>query len=332
MEQSKFLCRMNPPPLAVVSVFLLMQVVPAGAQAPGVPIERNRLSMKDASLIAAAQALRDGGKLLGKDQVAAAMKAPLPPVVIALPPADTGRLEPREIAVRARKALARVGWLYTCPRCEKLHVNLAGGYAISADGAIATCWHVVAPEGQDMRSGHLIASDADGNVMPVTAVLGFDKRLDTAILRVPAGRLTPLPLNDQSEVGDAAFVFSDPLEYAGYFSAGIVNRFYWSGGRRRKEADTLSAARRLRMNVSTDWAPGSSGAAVLDSCGNAIGHVAVIMAISDDKPSRPIAAPGRRDHPPRARETMIVMHEAVPARGVKLLLEAMKRRAGDPAK
>lgn len=294
------------------------------AQAPGVPIERNHLSMKDASLIAKAQALRDEGKLLGKDQVAAAMKA-LPPVAIALPAANTQHLEPREIAVRGRKALVRVGWFYICPRCDKLHVNLAGGYAITADGVVATCWHVVAPEKQDMREGQLIASDADGNLMAVTAVLGFDKELDTAIIRVPAGRLSPLPLNDQSSVGDAVFVFSDPLEYAGYFSAGIINRFYWSEGQPQRAADTLAAARHLRVNVSTDWAPGSSGAAVLDACGNAIGHVAVIKALSNDKPSRPSANPSGQNNPPRPKETMIVLHEGIPARGVKLLLEAMKK-------
>jgi len=295
------------------------------AQAPGVPIENNHLSMKDPALIAKAQALRDAGKLLGKDQVIAAMKA-LPSVEVALPAANTRQLEPREIAVRGRRALLRIGWFYICPRCDKLHVNLSGGYAISADGAVATCWHVVAPERQDMRDGQLIASDADGNVMPVTAVLGFDKELDTAILRVPAGRLTPLPLNDLSEVGDAAFVFSDPLEYAGYFSSGIINRFYWSDGKPRRAVDTLAAARRLRVNVSTDWAPGSSGAAVMDACGNAIGHVAVIKALSNDKPSRPTASPGGQKDPPRSKETMIVLHEAVPARGGKLLLEARKKQ------
>ncbi len=293
------------------------------AQAPGVPIEQNQLSMKDATLIAKAQALIDEGNLLSKDQVIAAMKV-LPSVVIPLPAANTKPLEPREIAKRARKALVRVGWSYICTRCDKRHVNLAGGYAITEDGVVATCWHCIAPEKQDMREGHLIASDADGNLMAVTAVLGFDKELDTAIIRVPAGRFSPLPLNDQSSVGDAAFVFSDPMEYAGYFSAGIINRFYWGKGQSQRDADTLASARQLRLNVSTDWAPGSSGAAVLDNCGNAIGHVAVINVVSKDSSARPSANQNGQKNTPRAKEAMIVMHEAVPARGVKLLLEAMK--------
>lgn len=317
--------RMNPPTRFLVALVVLMQVIPAGAQAPGVPIESDHLSIKDPVLIAKALALRKAGKLLGKEQVIASMKA-LPSVEIDLPAANTQGLEPREIAVRGRKALLRVGWFYTCPRCDKLHLNLAGGYAISADGAVVTCWHVLAPERQEMREGHIIASDADGNLMPVTAVLGFDKELDTAVVRVPSGRFLPLPLNDQTSVGDAAFVFSDPLEYAGYFSSGIINRFYWSGGAAPRAPDTLAAVRRLRVNVSTDWAPGSSGAAVLDSRGNAIGHVAAIKAMSDDKPPRRTANAGGGKSPPRPKETLIVLHEAIPARGVKLLIEAMKKQ------
>ncbi|HEY2574078.1 MAG TPA: serine protease, partial [Verrucomicrobiaceae bacterium] len=265
------------------------------------------------------------GKLLNNDQVAAAMRPPQA-VSIQLPQPNTKRLEPREIAARARKALVRVGWFYLCPRCDQLHVNLSGGYAITADGVVATCWHVVAPEKQDMINGHIIASDADGNLMPVSAVLGFDRELDTAIVRVSPGRkLTPLPLNDQSRAGDAAFVLSDPLEYAGYFSGGIINRYYWREGVAQRDADSLAAARSLRMNVSTDWAPGSSGAAVLDGCGNVIGHVAVINALSEDKPSRQGGNQEGKVGVSRAKETMIVLHEAITARGVKLLLEAMKQ-------
>ena len=46
-----------------------------------------------------------------------------------------------------------------------------------------------------------------------------------------------------------------------------------------KIAEELKASSQkdhLRVNVSTDWAPGSSGSAVLDQCGNVIGHVSTI--------------------------------------------------------
>jgi hypothetical protein len=99
------------------------------------------------------------------------------------------------------------------------------------------------------------------------------------------------------------------------------------------------------MHVSTDWAPGSSGAPVLDACGNVVGHVAVISSLQK-KPSTPVPAPrtpkagkdansgddskdGKdEDHAPApiappsgSGATMITLHEAVPARAVRLLAE-----------
>ena len=52
-----------------------------------------------------------------------------------------------------------------------------------------------------------------------------------------------------------AFCFSDPLEQRNYFSAGIVNRFHALNDNGAQPASAADAAS-LRMNVSTDWAPG----------------------------------------------------------------------------
>ena len=46
----------------------------------------------------------------------------------------------------------------------------------------------------------------------------------------------------------------------------------------------LDELKALRLNVSTDWAPGSSGAAVLDERGNVIGHVSTISPMSESAP------------------------------------------------
>ena len=36
------------------------------------------------------------------------------------------------------------------------------------------------------------------------------------------------------------------------------------------------------LEVGNDWAPGSSGAAVIDICGNAVGQVATIESVVDE--------------------------------------------------
>ena len=68
------------------------------------------------------------------------------------------------------------------------------------------------------------------------------------------------------------------------------------------------------MNVSTDWAPGSSGAAVLDEFGNAIGHVSEISAHGEAE--RPAVKDSKRNG-----ETLIVFHNAVRAAAVMELVK-----------
>lgn len=73
----------------------------------------------------------------------------------------------------------------------------------------------------------------------------------------------------------------------------MVNRFYYE----RNAAEDV-----IRMEVSTAWAPGSSGSAVLDHAGNAIGMVSKISTAgsshvrkrgnSDAQDENPKHAPG----------------------------------------
>lgn len=310
---------------------------PAAAQAVGVPIENDEILTEDAPLVAKATTLKQAGKLLGIKQVAAALKSPKPAPLM-LPAPATRRLEPRVLAELGRKALVRVGWLYLEKGTKEWHVNLADGYAITADGAVATCHHCVAPEEQEMKEGFLIASDASGNVLPVTAVLAQDKEMDVAILRVQGGDFTALPLNDQTAPGDTVYVFSDPMSAVGYFTSGLLNRFFWLNGKHSTNATSMEGVRNLRLHVSADWAPGSSGAALIDVCGNAIGHVSVIdPLVSDDllQPQEKTVKPGKKSQktpppPPIDNSVLIILHEAVTARGVRMLAQSMNTAATPP--
>jgi hypothetical protein len=86
--------------------------------------------------------------------------------------------------------------------------------------------------------------------------------------------------------------------------------------------------------VSTDWAPGSSGAAVLDEYGNAIGHVSLVAPMSPTgrlakamsaEPVKDAVAVGS-EKPKKAgrapEETVVItLHEAVAARAVRALAQ-----------
>jgi S1-C subfamily serine protease len=156
-----------------------------------------------------------------------------------------------------------------------------------------------------------VAVTEAGKVVPVTEVLACNKSTDACIVRVQSATpLEPLPLNADIAPGDEVWCYSDPAGHAGFFSQGIVNRFYqdWDF----TEAKPKSPK---RMNVSTDWASGSSGAAVLDRFGNAVGHVCMISAQGADHSSEATAGTNR------TAQTVIVFHDAVCASDVIALVK-----------
>lgn len=270
---------------------------------PGTGVSRDRKT-----LAPRIDKLREEKLLLSHTEVAEKLKHPTRPHVL-LPPPNTTVLEGSALAKQARKSYIRVGWRYLCGKCEHWHTGLAGGYIIAAGGIATTCHHCMEPP-EGMREGWLVAVDDAENAYAVTEILYADQKADTAVIRLSRCDLPALPLSTDVSPGDKAYLFSEPLENRGYFSSGIVNRFFWLD----KENGSLSSredVRSLRMNVSTEWAPGSSGAAVLDNFGNAIGHVSRISPIGDRVDSSKGSGP----------RVMITLHEAIPVRALKMLLE-----------
>lgn len=234
--------------------------------------------------------------------VKAQLKAPKPGPV-SLSTESTQSKSSRDVARLARAAHLRVGWYYRCTRCDKMHLNMAGAYAVAPD-VVATANHVIEPPAT-LKEGWLIVANADNEIYSTTAILGADAKADAALVRVIAGGLKPLPLRADVDLGEPAFCFSDPLKHRGYFSAGIVNRLY--------SIDTTEGASSQRLNVSTDWAQGSSGSAVFDEFGNVIGHVARIQTFN----SNPAPSTG----------TTLVLHEAIPAKTVLNLVKRVNESA-----
>jgi len=281
----------------------LLAAGPLQGQSPGVPIVEER-RRPDPDLMQAARKLRSESKLMPADTVLEQLKRTS--CVLKLPRARRRTLDGRELWQRARSAHVRIGYFYKCTKCMRWHLSLAGGYALTTDGAVATCHHVVEPR-DSMEEGYLIAATAEGRLLPVTGILAASQRTDACIVRVETNEpFEPLPLNPRVSPGDQAWCFSDPAGQEGYFTQGIVNRFFRHRGR---DEDAP-----IRMNVSTDWAPGSSGAAVIDSCGNAIGHVSRISARGGDT----LHDAHEVDEP---TETLIVFHSAVRAADVLALVK-----------
>jgi S1-C subfamily serine protease len=232
-----------------------------------------------------ARKLLEQGRLPSADTLKSWLEQPTPEAVPLHPTLEIP-LPPREIAKRASAAYVRVGWVFQCHKCSRWHSNLAGGYAI-APNAIATARHVLnPPEKMKPGTGLPIAVRNTDDVLVLSGVIGSDTAADAVIVKVEAHDLQPLPLNPDIQIGDTVFCLSEPFGQSPYFSSGIVNRF----------------ANRL-INVSTDWAPGSSGSAVLDTQGNVIGHVGSITSLASSKTK------DQRDH-------YMCLHWAIPAKNV----------------
>ena len=247
----------------------------------------------------------DRGLVIAADGLKSLQSTPIAGVAAGAKP-----LRAREIADRAAQAYVRTGWIYHCSKCDHWHIKVAGGYAIAKD-TIVTAFHVLRPpETLKQGEGYPVVIRGNDEFLPIVGVLAADETTDAIIVRVATADLNPLPFSTTAHIGDAAYCFSDPRGVRGFFSNGIINRFYTRPG----GADDHPADQ--RFNVSTDWAPGSSGAAILDDSANVIGHVTRIKALVGDK-----SVDDPDDHSANAPPTLMTLHEAVPAQSVLKLIE-----------
>lgn len=307
---------------ACALLLLLVSARIACAQAPGVPVyAEGRGARPNAVLMEQAKKLQGASELLSMTK--ALEQAQRTQCDITLPAAESKPLSPRERWQRARMSHLRVGQLYLCSKCDKWHLDLSGGYAITADGTVATCAHVIAPP-PNMKEGWLVVATEEDVILPVTEVLACNIGTDCAILRVKSAQpLTPLPLTLDVSPGDSVWCFSDPSGKRGYFSEGIVSRFVKRSFMTKKEADKLpegsEAPKPVWLETTTDWAPGSSGSALIDQFGNAVGHVSEIQTVIED------ALPARKKKSEatviQQLGTQMVFHQAIGAVEVMALVK-----------
>ena len=260
----------------------------------------------DAAMIEKAKKLIDEKKLLSRADVKTQLSQPKPQA-FELKSVQSQPMALEDVSATARKANLRVGYCYLCSRCDNWHLSLAGGYPIAKD-VVATCDHVVDTQ-TDMREGYLIVADHEGNIQPVTSVLARSIAMDVALLQCAGATFVPLALNAGARQGSAAYCYSTPMGQQGYFSDGIINRFFWNQQYTGGEKENLDVARHLRVNFSTDWAPGSSGSAVVDQSGNVLGHVSQISSLTKD----------------RSSAAFVTLHTGIPAHGVLLLAQACRK-------
>jgi hypothetical protein len=188
-------------------------------------------------------------------------------------------LSPPDLCEHLRASTLTVGTYYKCPDCPLWHYNGSAAFVVRADGVICTCCHVVLSQDDGIKESYLVAADSEGHVYPVRSVAAADTEADTCFLKIDATGLKPLPLRTGVRAGERVYCLSHPGGYYFMFSQGMVARL----NRRPNDVvdehghtNGLMTRPILFLNVTAEFAPGSSGAAMVDEAGNVVGQVASI--------------------------------------------------------
>jgi hypothetical protein len=167
-----------------------------------------------------------------------------------------------DVPTIAREALRSVVLILAYDQDGKVS-RQGSGFVVSADGKIATNYHVI--EGARAAT----VKFADGAFYEIEKVVSTDTSKDLAVLKIKTtGREFPfLRLSDSSrvEVGQEVIVIGSPLALEGTVSTGIIS------GIRNPSDLSLELAEASVFQITAPVSPGSSGGALLNLEGAAIG-------------------------------------------------------------
>ena len=191
-------------------------------------------------------------------------------------------LSGEEIAKRLKQSMVVIADAYLCGRCDQTHIGPSSGYVIDEAGIVVTNHHVVENFAKPQTDGQsklsLQIMTADNQVYAVTEVLSSNPDLDLAILKVDVGnnKLVPLPIGHDVELGAEVFVLSNPHMMFNFFSKGIVARKY------SRHSYFGSKETFPEMEITADYAAGSSGAPVVDNKCNLVSTVSTTRSLYYD--------------------------------------------------
>lgn len=195
-----------------------------------------------------------------------------------------------------------IGTVYKCGKCDKWHQGgAATAWCLSEDGVMVTNAHVF----QSAKGGVMGVADREGRCHPVTDLLGIDAASDVAVFRVRAKGLTPLRLGASAAVGEPVTIISHPSGHHFFRSTGEVARY-------ARRAVDRRGTRVTWMNVTADYAKGSSGGPVFNTAGEVVGMVSNTVSLYTEPP-RPDAAP--KGH------LQMVIKSCVPVDAIRKLIE-----------
>lgn len=250
--------------------------------------------------------LVERGGFLEPEAASAALAAAIgKTAVIPALPSGSGTPPAEVLYDQIKQSTLIVGNVHKCGRCDSIHVNCSSGVAIGKDGICVSNYHVIelyAANSGSQENLALTVYTADGRMYPVVEILAASQVNDLAVFRVDTGgdTLTPMPLSAGTPVGGKVYALSHPAGMFYHFSEGIVTRNVTSQCEDNEDEPSV------RMEISADYATGSSGGPVADAAGNLTGVIST---------TRTVHAPDSE-----ARNVQMVVRGTIPVIALKHLL------------
>ncbi len=167
------------------------------------------------------------------------------------------------------KSVFLIDSVYKCGKCSQWHQgSTATAWCLSEDGLMVTNAHVF----RNAKGAAMGAINREGMVFQVSELLAFDEAADVAVFRVKGKGLKPLKIGDAAGVGDALTVISNPAGNLFVRTEGAVSRYSMRpGGPKQPKVPW--------MEVTADYAIGSSGGPVFNAAGEVVGMVSSTRSI-----------------------------------------------------
>ena len=205
---------------------------------------------------------------------------------------------------RQGSVLLLAKYLQATTRPEQV-LTWASAVVLSENGVCVTNYHVLrelidTTVRLDVRDSLLFVSTWEGKVYPIKRVLSYSKVADVALFEVDTRgeRLRPMPVGEDLTAGNKVFTLTNPVGYPWTLTDGVASRTV-------EEVEGNPFSRRLE--ITADFAKGSSGGAILDERGNLVAMVSRISPIY------------YVDYPPR--DLQMNVKYVVPVSVLRLLLE-----------
>lgn len=234
------------------------------------------------------------GELAGKEEWGVSalrnnVRSTMPAAIakdLQLPQPSAVSLQPQELYKQRLESTLIFGKAGLCNDCPDLHVVfIATATPVTDDGVCLVNYHMVHPFAS--RSAHTnqgdsiyFVADRDGQCYPLTAVLAYSTDDDAAVIKVDTrgNKLNAIPLGTPAEVGQHVNIISHPKQMFYTYTQGYVTRNAVYNFPNQPVIDM--------MEISADFAEGSSGGPVMDDCGNLIGMVRATTTLFHDEAQR----------------------------------------------